>query len=30
LNMAVVVAGGLFFALIVVYGILESFFGWEK
>jgi len=28
--MAVLVAGGLFFALMVVYGILESLFGWEK
>jgi len=28
--MAVVVAGGVFFMFIVVYGILESIFGWEK
>jgi len=28
--MAVVVAGGVFFVFIVVYGILESIFGWEK
>jgi hypothetical protein len=28
--MAVIVAGGVFFTLMVVYGILESLFGWEK
>jgi len=28
--MAVIVAGGVFFTLMVVYGILESFFGWGK
>jgi len=28
--MAVIVAGGVFFVFIVVYGILESIFGWEK
>jgi len=28
--MAVIVAGGVFFMFIVVYGILESFFGWGK